>query len=66
MADKVQHKYERPAKVRAVKVKHPKGFGTDKEKHIKSSWWELRCHGVLYKGTYESLQILKKKCDNEM
>jgi hypothetical protein len=31
-----------------TKVKHPKGFGTDKEHHKKPVWYEVRCdmHGT--------------------
>lgn len=61
MADKSTHKYERPAKIRAVKAKHPKGFGTDKERHMKKEWYEVRLGGVLYKGTKESLVRLVKR-----
>ncbi len=45
MKDKVA--YERPKKVRAIKIKHPKGYGTDKERHTKKVWHEVKCliHG---------------------
>lgn len=63
MAEKSQHKYERPAKVRAVKVKHEKGFGTDKERGAKKEWYETRCRGVLHKGTKSSMMLISKKCE---
>ena len=62
MAEKSQHKYERPAKVRATKVKHPKGFGTDKERSAKKQWYEVKCGGVLHKGTKSSMLLIAKKC----
>jgi hypothetical protein len=62
MAVKEAHKFERPAKVRAVKVKHPKGFGTDKEKKVKKTWYETRCHGKLHKGTFEGMTRISKRC----
>lgn len=62
MAEKSQHKYERPAKVRAVKVRHPKGFGTDKERSIKKTWWETRCDGVLHKGSKSAMLSVSKAC----
>lgn len=63
MTEKSQHKYERPAKVRATKVKHVKGFGTDKERSAKKQWFETKCHGVLHKGTRSSMTLISKKCE---
>lgn len=65
MADKSTHKYERPAKLRAVKAKHPKGFGTDKERKKKKIWFETKCAGRLFKGTKADMIHEAKVCQKE-
>ncbi len=54
--------YERQKKVRRIiKVKHSKGYGTDKEHHIKKTGWEVRCdiHGSVQRGRDSRLKTLR-------
>ncbi len=63
MAQKEQHSYQRTAKIRAVKVKHLKGFGTDKERHVKKTHWEVRCdiHGRISRDGRKFMSVAPPK-----
>lgn len=64
MANKEQHPaYTRPKKITAVKIKHPRGFGTDKERGAKKEWFETKCNGILHKGTKASMMLVSHKCE---
>ena len=47
----------------AAKVKHPKGFGTDKERHHKKVWYEVACreHGM-QKVSAPKRKAVKENC----